>query len=158
MDNSVCLGHKYSQLRKNRTLVFFQIILQICIPERPCFIPDCEITCASFPKRVFTFNFIGTQMLSKKQIFNGSFLLKKPHFEFKVVAIVIWYHFLRKYVYPSQRKSFLKTHVYLSRSRYSKVQKGKEIEISHRSIETHCQRFRCPALNIEGVIQRKQGV
>ncbi len=39
-----------------------------------------------------------------------------------------------------------------------KCKKIKKIEMSHSSVETHCQRFRCSTLNIQRVIQEKQGV
>ncbi len=38
------------------------------------------------------------------------------------------------------------------------MQKGQKIGMSHRSIETHCQRFQCSMMNIQQVIQEKQGV
>ena len=66
------LNRKLQFLAKKQNPCFLQIILQICVPERPCFIPDCEM--------------------------------------------------------------------------------------SHSSIETHCRMFQCSTLNIQRVIQEKQGV
>ena len=51
---------------KLEPLFFLDYSANMCIPEGLCFMPDCEITCVSFSNQVFTFNLIGTQMLSKK--------------------------------------------------------------------------------------------
>ncbi len=61
-------------------------------------------------------------------------------------------------MYPIQGRSFPKIQVSLSRSRYWKVQKGQKIEMSHSWIGTHCWRFQCSMVNIQRVIQEKQGV
>ena len=52
--------------------------------------------------------------------------LKKPHFSFRIYWKSISKQFLQKYVDTSQGKSFVKSLVNLSRSRYSKGQKGKK--------------------------------
>ncbi len=38
------------------------------------------------------------------------------------------------------------------------MQKGKKIEMLLSSMETHCRKFQCSMLNIQQVIQGKQGV